>query len=233
MLNAAIKQNRSSSSANWDDELPAPFPVGPIIMGWKGHDTVIDTQTPAFPVGPIVMGWNGYDAVIDTQTRAGMPALAIIEYPHRSAATFKGNDPFGAPSLVNVSVPGIYRIVVGAEISSSNSVFSTARLAPYSLAIGRPERAHAAAPTGAESQASKWLPKFALPDGWTSPHITRSEVGEVVCEWWHAEKKLTVYFGETGIEYIKVWGTDIVAEMESGQLDTELELPALRSWLYS
>lgn len=68
-------------------------------------------------------------------------------------------------------------------------------------------------------------------DSWTSPHVTLSENNEIVFEWWHGTKKITLYFGETGSEYIKVWGTDIETEMDSGPLRDDWNLTSLWLWL--
>jgi len=85
--------------------------------------------------------------------------------------------------------------------------------------------------------ASQWLPlivaRAAKLSGWQTPHITSSEQGEIVCEWWRKAKKLTIYFGDEGAEFIKVWGTDIEQEMESGDLVSEWDIVAVWRWLQS
>lgn len=68
---------------------------------------------------------------------------------------------------------------------------------------------------------------------WTTPHITLSENNEIVFEWWQGNKKITLYFGEGEPEYIKVWGTDIDDEMDSGPLTDGWNLTSLWLWLYS
>jgi hypothetical protein len=68
---------------------------------------------------------------------------------------------------------------------------------------------------------------------WSSPHITLSEAGEVVFEWWHRNKKITLYFGDGQPEFIKVWGTDIETEMDSGILTDGWPLTSLWLWLHS
>lgn len=84
---------------------------------------------------------------------------------------------------------------------------------------------------------SQWLPlifdRACKVGGWASPHITCSELGEIVCEWWKGEHKLTIYFGNDGAEFIKVWGTDIEAEMEDGELTAGWGLTSLWLWLHS
>jgi hypothetical protein len=85
--------------------------------------------------------------------------------------------------------------------------------------------------------ASTWLPlivtRVAKLSGWQTPHITSSEQGEIVCEWWRKAKKLTIYFGDDGAEFIKVWGADIEQEMESGDLASEWDIVAVWRWLQS
>jgi hypothetical protein len=68
---------------------------------------------------------------------------------------------------------------------------------------------------------------------WSSPHITLSETGEIVFEWWQNDKKITLYFGPNDPEYIKVWGTNMDTEMESGILTYGWGLTALWLWLLS
>jgi hypothetical protein len=70
--------------------------------------------------------------------------------------------------------------------------------------------------------ASEWLyrsfDRACKLGGWGRPHISSTEAGEVVFEWWHNNRKLTLYFGDDGAEYIEVWGTNIDDEMSSGLL---------------
>jgi hypothetical protein len=68
---------------------------------------------------------------------------------------------------------------------------------------------------------------------WTPPHITLSDNGEIVFEWWHREKKITFYFGDDAAEYIKVWGTNIDTEMDSGVLSDDWTLTSVWLWLHS
>jgi hypothetical protein len=55
--------------------------------------------------------------------------------------------------------------------------------------------------------------------GWCRPHISSTEDGEIVFEWWRGNRNLTLYFSDTGAEYIEVWGPDIDNDMRSGPLD--------------
>lgn len=51
---------------------------------------------------------------------------------------------------------------------------------------------------------------------WHEPLMNISINDEIVLEWWHKNKKITIYVCEDTIDYIKVWGTDMENEMEDG-----------------
>ncbi|WP_298914730.1 hypothetical protein [uncultured Nostoc sp.] len=68
---------------------------------------------------------------------------------------------------------------------------------------------------------------------WGEPLVNLSFDSEIVFEWWHETKKLTIYIPGNTIEYIKVWGTDIDNEMEDGTSSSPAELTALWKWLVS
>lgn len=66
---------------------------------------------------------------------------------------------------------------------------------------------------------------------WCAPHITASEDGEVVFEWWHGTRKLTLYFGvDNQAEFIQIWGTHIKNEMDDGELEV-IKIINLWKWL--
>ena len=54
---------------------------------------------------------------------------------------------------------------------------------------------------------------------WIQPHVTASEEGNVVFEWWNGVHKLTGYANESGADYIQVWGPDIVLNMKDGPIE--------------
>ncbi len=88
----------------------------------------------------------------------------------------------------------------------------------------------------AVAAATEWLQPLkeaALLTGalWKTPHISVSECGEVTFEWWRRDRKITVYFGEGAPEFIKVWGPNIVSQMESGELQSSDSFRSLWSWL--
>jgi hypothetical protein len=67
---------------------------------------------------------------------------------------------------------------------------------------------------------------------WTEPLINYVDQ-EVSLEWWNANKKLTIYFSEDAIDYIRVWGPNIKNEMEDGEIMNPFFFVALWQWLLS
>lgn len=65
---------------------------------------------------------------------------------------------------------------------------------------------------------------------WIQPHITSSENGDVVFEWWSGDHKLTIYVGEESMEYLQVWGPDMQTQMLDGNLVGE-KFQGLWRWL--
>lgn len=53
---------------------------------------------------------------------------------------------------------------------------------------------------------------------WQHPHISSNEDGEISFEWWHGEKKLTVYIGGEESRYVSSWGANIDTHMDAGPL---------------
>lgn len=68
---------------------------------------------------------------------------------------------------------------------------------------------------------------------WVQPHITSSEEGEVVFEWWSGFHKLTLYISSNGsCEFVQVWGSDMHSQMRHGTLAGE-QFQGLWRWLLS
>jgi hypothetical protein len=61
-----------------------------------------------------------------------------------------------------------------------------------------------------------------------SPLENRTHGSDYVYEWWHERRKLTLYRGDEGVTYIKVWGA---GEMEDGVCKEVAELVKLWNWL--
>jgi hypothetical protein len=53
---------------------------------------------------------------------------------------------------------------------------------------------------------------------WVNPHVSASEGGEVVFEWWKHDRKLTVYVSSRGAQYLRVGGPDIESDMDDGEI---------------
>lgn len=78
------------------------------------------------------------------------------------------------------------------------------------------------------------LPELYLEVGmrtWEPPHVSSSEDGEVTFEWWAGQRKLTLYFGDDQVFFIKVWGTDIDNEMSTGRVDASGQFAEAWEWL--
>ena len=68
-------------------------------------------------------------------------------------------------------------------------------------------------------------------EGWQIPHISSSEDGEIVFEWWHGNRKLTVYAGPQELTYLKSWGPHVVNDMDDGALPDD-GISSLWTWLF-
>lgn len=68
---------------------------------------------------------------------------------------------------------------------------------------------------------------------WWSEPLVNVYGSEMVFEWWHDTKKVTVYFSEASAEFIKVWGADIESEMEEGIVETNDQIEILWKWIAS
>ena len=53
---------------------------------------------------------------------------------------------------------------------------------------------------------------------WMNPHVSASESGEVVFEWWKRDRKLTVYVSPERAEFVRVGGPNIDLDMMDGAL---------------
>ena len=65
---------------------------------------------------------------------------------------------------------------------------------------------------------------------WKEPHVSASESGEVVFEWWNGNKKLTTYNSPQGATFIKSWGPNMYNEMADGDLE-QARFLVLWAWL--
>ncbi|HZS77281.1 MAG TPA: hypothetical protein VFA41_11765 [Ktedonobacteraceae bacterium] len=86
--------------------------------------------------------------------------------------------------------------------------------------------------------AAKWIRGLYLEvsnidHAWIEPNVIADAEGNVVFEWWHGKKKLTVYVGRESAEYVQVWGTDIYSEMAEGDVESASIQQKLWLWLVS
>ena len=68
---------------------------------------------------------------------------------------------------------------------------------------------------------------------WIQPNVIADANGDVVFEWWHGKKKLTVYIEDESAEYVQVWGTNIHSEMSNGDAEPISTCRSLWLWLVS
>lgn len=66
---------------------------------------------------------------------------------------------------------------------------------------------------------------------WDSPLISRDEDDIITFEWWHDLRKLTVYANPKGVECIKVWGADMINEMDDVIVKDVKDMCELLKWL--
>jgi hypothetical protein len=72
---------------------------------------------------------------------------------------------------------------------------------------------------------------LATGEGWSDPHINADAEGNVVFEWWEDQHKLTIYVLPETVEYVKVWGPRMFADMEDGEVADSEVRQALWRWL--
>lgn len=83
----------------------------------------------------------------------------------------------------------------------------------------------------AVEQARQFLEEIRRNAGWQAPHISASEAGEIVFEWWSGDRKLTIYIGAESLAYVKSWGPNLEDEMEDGPLTGD-EFLHQWAWLF-
>lgn len=68
--------------------------------------------------------------------------------------------------------------------------------------------------------------------GYQEPHVTRVQFeDEISLEWWNGKRHLSIYISATSVEALKVWGSNIVTEMEDVTIDGPVTLIELWKWL--
>jgi hypothetical protein len=96
----------------------------------------------------------------------------------------------------------------------------------------------AAPKTSSILQAKAWIREMyedvrRFGGDWTTPLTTVDEFGDIVFEWWHGSRKITVYVTPETVEYIKVSGPNMHTDMEDGELRTREDRQNLWHWLSS
>ncbi len=66
---------------------------------------------------------------------------------------------------------------------------------------------------------------------WLDPLVNFSPSDEIVLEWWHGSRKLTIYVEDDHVEYIQVWGVSIDNEMADGDASARSTVEVLWRWL--
>ena len=88
----------------------------------------------------------------------------------------------------------------------------------------------AVAITNADRHAALLMTPLLTLKEFFAPHISASSDAEVTFEWWKDHRKLTLYFADNSIEYLKSWGTDLDNEMEHDNFRGE-DFQRLFFWL--
>lgn len=98
---------------------------------------------------------------------------------------------------------------------------------------GSPAPAHALITYAREVLALFHAAALAHSLPWEEPHIGSNERGQITLEWWHDPRTLTVFIrSEEQVDYLKSWGSDILKDMEDGEITRPSDFIALTRWLY-
>jgi hypothetical protein len=70
--------------------------------------------------------------------------------------------------------------------------------------------------------------------GWVAPHVSADEDGLITFEWWVGSRKVTVYVEEPPVApwCLRVWGPDVITEMEEAPVDTPEARAAVWGFLH-
>jgi hypothetical protein len=67
---------------------------------------------------------------------------------------------------------------------------------------------------------------------WMAPTINSNEIGEIVLEWWHKERDITIFIRKNkSITFLKTWGTHIYDDMQEGIIFNMDDIKTLSEWL--
>ena len=95
-----------------------------------------------------------------------------------------------------------------------------------------------AAATAATLMAKRWIESLQIEAefsgfAWKAPLVTASDCDELTFEWWHRDRKISLYFSEASVEYVKVWGAHVFDQMESGEVRSSKVFRGLWFWLHA
>ena len=93
-----------------------------------------------------------------------------------------------------------------------------------------------AAATAATLMAKRWIESLQIEaefsgTAWRAPLVAASDCDELTFEWWHRDRKISLYFSEACVEYVKVWGAHVLDQMESGEVRSSKVFRGLWFWL--
>ena len=63
------------------------------------------------------------------------------------------------------------------------------------------------------------------------PNVALGTDDDLLLEWWCGPRKLSIYVGDQGAQFVQVWGTDVENEMADGYIEDEGEVVSLYQWL--
>ncbi len=67
---------------------------------------------------------------------------------------------------------------------------------------------------------------------WQKPLVNMNIDSEIVLEWWHKSRKLTIYIShDDTVDFVKVWGPDVHTQMEDGSLESKSDLVSILNWI--
>jgi hypothetical protein len=69
--------------------------------------------------------------------------------------------------------------------------------------------------------------------GWSDPHVSANESGDVVFEWWQGSKKITLYVRPIATDFVLVWGDNMDTEMDEGTIITLENFADIWNWLHT
>lgn len=63
------------------------------------------------------------------------------------------------------------------------------------------------------------------------PNVALAPEDQLLLEWWYGPRKLSIYVGDQGAEFVQVWGPNIDTEMADGAIENGGQLLSLYQWL--